>query len=198
MLDDYCADLDDALAALSVSRPSLVGHSMGGGVALHYALRAPACVARIALINPVGLVPLGILGLARLSPRWPFRVLDRYLTPRWVIRLILRHVAYGNANLVTDDVIDEYWSPTQLPGFSYAVRATVDEFEWAPISDPVAASLAVPCVVILGEADRLVQNSSAAANRLAGAAVYQFAGGHCVHEEDPARVYEIIARFAGK
>lgn len=195
-LDDYCADLEGALAALAVSRPSLVGHSMGGGIALHYALRSPERVARIALINPVGLVPLGLVGLARMSPRWPFRVFDGSITPRWMIRLILRHIAYGNANLVTGDVIDEYWSPTQLSGFSYAARATVDEFEWAPIPDSVAASLAVPCVVILGEADRLVQNSSAAGSRLAGAAVYRFAGGHCVHEEDPARVYEIISRFA--
>jgi pimeloyl-ACP methyl ester carboxylesterase len=186
------------LAQLALARPVLVGHSMGGGIALHRALRSPERVAGVALINPVGLVPLDVLGAGRLLPRWPFRVLDGRITPRWLIRLILRHVAYGNAELVTRDVVDEYWSPTQLSGFAYATRATVDEFEWRPITASEAASLAVPCVVILGASDRLVRNSRFAANRLAGASVDELPGGHCVHEEDPGRVNDIIARFVMK
>ena len=197
-LDAYRADLEDVLDKLALARPVLIGHSMGGGIALHYALRSAERVAGIVLINPVGLVPLKLLGLARVSPRWPFRVFDGSVTPRAMVRLILRHIAYGNADLVTEDVIDEYWSPTQLPGFGYAARTSVDEFDWRPIGDATAASLAVPCVVILGDSDRLVRNSRSAANRLAGAAVHQLPGGHCVHEEDPARVYDIIARFMRK
>ena len=48
---------------------SLVGQSMGGGVALRYALRSPERVARLVLINPVGLVPIGWVALVRLVPR---------------------------------------------------------------------------------------------------------------------------------
>ena len=197
-LDGYSDDLDSLLDALELAEPALVGHSMGGGLALHYALRHSDRIAGIALINPVGLVPVNMLGLARLSPRWPFRVFDGSMTPRAMVRLILRHIAYGNAKLVTGDVVDEYWSPTQLSGFGYAARASVDEFDWRPLDDWSAASLAVPCVVILGSADRLVRKARGAANRLAGAAVHELAGGHCVHEEDPMRVYEVIASFLRK
>ena len=197
-LDAYCSDLDDVLEALAVRQPALIGHSMGGGIALRYALRNGERVSRIVLINPVGLVRLKILDLARVSPRWPFRAFDGRMTPRALIGLILRHIAYGNADLVTDDVVDEYWSPTQLPGFGYAARAAVDEFDWAPVGIAEAASLAKPCVVILGDSDRLVRDARGAANRLAGATVHQLTGGHCVHEEDPARVYELIAQFVKK
>ena len=197
-LDAYCADLTNLLEELALRQPALIGHSMGGGIALRYALRSPERVSRIVLINPVGLVRLKILDLARVSPRWPFRAFDGRMTPRALIGLILRHIAYGNADLVTDDVVDEYWSPTQLPGFGYAARAAVDEFDWAPVGIAEAASLAKPCVVILGDSDRLVRDARGAANRLAGATVHQLTGGHCVHEEDPARVYELIAQFVKK
>ena len=197
-LDAYFADFENVLDELALVRPAVVGHSMGGGIALHYALRRAERVRSIALINPVGLVPLKLLEAARLSPRWPFRLFDGYMTPRIMIRLILRHIAYGNADLVTREIVDEYWSPTQLRGFGYAARAAVDEFDWRVVGDSAAASLAVPCVVILGDSDRLVRNSRAAAQRLAGAAVHQFAGGHCVHEEQPAPVYEVIAQFVRK
>ena len=194
-LDGYLRDLGSVLDELSLGRAALIGHSMGGGIALHFALRHPTRVTRLALINPVGLVPVRILGVARTSPRWLFRVFDGRMTPRVMIRFILRHIAYANGGLVTRDVVDEYWSPTQLPGFGYAARAAVDEFDWTPIGESSVRGLAVPCVVILGDADRLVRDASDAAKRLTGAAVHEFPGGHCVHEEDPARVYQVIASF---
>lgn len=194
-LEQYIADLENVLDALALTRPVLVGHSMGGGVALRYAIQNSTRVAGLALINPVGLVPLKVLGLARMSPRWPFKVFDGRMTPRWMIGQILRHIAYGNADLVTDDVIDEYWSPTQLPGFGYATRAAVDEFDWRPVGASGAESLAVPCVVILGDSDRLIRDARSGAQLLPGAAVHEFPGGHCVHEEEPGRVYDIIAQF---
>ena len=194
-LESYAEDLDSVLDALALDRATLVGHSMGGGIALHYALRRPERVSGLALVNPVGLVRLNLLDLARLSPRWPFRVFDGRMTPRSMIRFILRHIAYGDAGLATAEVVDQYWSPTQLSGFGYAARACVSEFDWRPIDASRAGSLAVPSVVILGDSDRLVRDAKEAAVRLAGAALYQFAGGHCVHEEDPGRVYEVIGSF---
>lgn len=194
-LDAYLADLEQLLDAIGVSRPTLIGHSMGGCIALHYALRRAERVERLALINPVGLAHVRLIGLARSSPRSLFRLLDGRLTPRALIRFILRHIAYGNPALVSDRVLDEYWAPTQLPGFGYAARAAVGEFHWAPLDDTAVASLAVPCVVILGDSDRLIRDPWPQARRLASAAVHELSGGHCVHEEDPSRVYAIIESF---
>ena len=194
-LDAYLLDLEQLLDAMGLSPVTLIGHSMGGGIALKYALRRVERVERLVLINPVGLVPLRLIGLARLSPQSLFRVLDGRLTPRLLIRFILRNIAYGQPALVSDRVVDEYWAPTQLPGFGYAARAAVGEFQWAPVGESEAASLAVPCVVILGDSDRLIRDPWSQAQQLAGAAVHELNGGHCIHEENPARVYGIIDTF---
>jgi pimeloyl-ACP methyl ester carboxylesterase len=76
----------------------------------------------------------------------------------------------------------------------YAARASLSEFDWRPLSPDRAQSLAVPTVVMLGTQDRLIRGAVVAARLLRGAAVHEFATGHCVHEELPERAYDVIAR----
>src|SRR5678816_822169 len=49
-LNAYCADLDALLDELQLPTASLVGQSMGGGLALRYALAQPARVSTLTLI----------------------------------------------------------------------------------------------------------------------------------------------------
>jgi len=195
-LNSYCADIDALLDALSVTRITLVGQSMGGGLALRYALRRPERISKLVLINPTGLVPLKFLKFLVRPPRTMLKAIGGRLVPRWLVGVILRRLAYGNASLVSERDVDEYWAPTQLPGFTHAVSAAIREFDWRPLSAAEAASLAVPSVVILGSRDRLVRNTRESAERLRGSRVYSMDGGHCVHEEHPREACEIIGRFA--
>jgi pimeloyl-ACP methyl ester carboxylesterase len=190
----YLDDVDQLLDALDVRRTRLVGHSMGGGVALQYSLERPGRVDGIALISPTNLVDIPLLTLPKLMPRPAVRLLGRRLIPRFGIELILRWVAYGDTSLVTDETIDQYWAPTQLSGYVYAARSTLSEFDWRPLSPERAGQLAVPAVVMLGVNDRLIRGAATAAHSLRGAAVHELPTGHCVHEEKPDRAYEIIAR----
>jgi pimeloyl-ACP methyl ester carboxylesterase len=195
-LASYREDVDQLLDALGIERAALVGHSMGGGVALKYALERPERVGALSLISPTNLVGIPLLSLPKLAPRFMARLLGRYLVPRFGVELILRQVAYGNTALVTDETIDEYWAPTQFPGYVYAARSSLSEFDWEPLSRERAETLTVPTVVMLGMQDRLIRGATEAARSLRGASVHEFATGHCVHEESPERVYEIIARHS--
>jgi pimeloyl-ACP methyl ester carboxylesterase len=192
----YREDVDQLLDALGIERASLVGHSMGGGVALKYTLDRPERVRALALISPTNLVGIPLLTLPKLAPRFIARLLGRYLVPRFGVELILRQVAYGNTALVTEETIDQYWAPTQLPGYVYAARASLSEFDWEPIGQARAEALTVPTVVMLGMQDRLIRGATKAARLLRGASVHELATGHCVHEESPERVYELIARHS--
>ncbi|UNK43418.1 alpha/beta hydrolase [Luteimonas sp. S4-F44] len=49
------ANTHGLLQALGVERPVLIGHSMGGMLATRYALQYPDAVARLVLVNPIGL-----------------------------------------------------------------------------------------------------------------------------------------------
>jgi pimeloyl-ACP methyl ester carboxylesterase len=194
-LDAFRGDTAALLDALEFERVVLVGQSMGGGVALQFALRMPRRLTGLVLINPTGLAPIAYLPALLLAPREVVRALGRAVVPRWVIGFILRRIAYGNPSLVTERDVDEYWAPTQLRGMVHAARATLTEFKWAPLPADLLATLAVPSVVIVGRQDRLVRDA-APAERLPGARIHVINGGHCVHEEHPAEAYGIVAGFA--
>jgi epoxide hydrolase 4 len=194
-LDAYCSDLAALLDALELPSAALIGQSMGGALALRFAMTQATRVAKLVLINPAGLVNVLSRNTLRLMPRAAAGIVGRRLVPRWSVEFILRYVAYGDPRKVDASDVDEYWSPTQLPGYVYAARSGLTEFDWRPLTDAQAASLAVPTVVILGTRDRLIRNTDAAARRLRGSTLYRITGGHCVHEENPAEVYGTISKF---
>ena len=194
-LDAYLDDLAALLDALELNNVVLGGQSMGGGVSLHYALRNPRRVSRLVLINPTGLAPVGFVAGMRLVPQQFVSALGPALAPRFLIRIILKWIAYGDASLVTERTIDEYWSPTQQPGFVRAGRAALTEFSWQPVPAPVLQGMTVPAVVILGLQDRLIRNAAPAARAIPAGEIHTVTGGHCVHEEHPDEVYPLIAGF---
>jgi len=197
-LDEYIADLLALLDLLGLERPAIIGQSMGGGLALRFALQCPTRVSHIVLINPSSLVPLRFLPVVRAMPRFVVRALGKRFVPRWAIAFTLRRIAYGDPAVVTERDIDEYWSPTQLPGYAVAARAVLGEFDWRPVTDADARRLAVPALVILGTADRLIANNERAARRLKGAHVQSLSGGHCVHEENPTEAYRVMGDFLAR
>jgi pimeloyl-ACP methyl ester carboxylesterase len=192
-LKAYLEDLDALVDSLGRGPVSLIGHSMGGGLSLHYALSRPERVTALALINPTGLVPVPAMTAARLTPRWLIEGVGERLAPRWLVEVILERIAYGDASLVTARDVDEYWAPTQIAGYIRATRRTASEFNWDPITTEQASALAVRTTVVLGTRDVLVRDAARAASGLRRAMVREFPGGHCVHEELPSKIYPLVA-----
>jgi pimeloyl-ACP methyl ester carboxylesterase len=58
---DMAAWLDETLQGLRIERAHLVGHSLGGFVALSTAAYRPDRVASLALLDPLGIAPLNML-----------------------------------------------------------------------------------------------------------------------------------------
>jgi len=191
----YSLDLTALLDALELERPALLAQSMAGGLSLRFALTHPDRLRGLALVNPSSLVTIPWKAAMRVLPRSALEVAGERLIPRWLVALILRRMAYGDASKVSTRDIEEYWAPTQIPGFMRALRAAISEFDWSPVTAGEAASLAVPSVVIIGLQDHLIRHAHGAAERLNGSLVFSLPGGHCVHEENPDTVYPLIADF---
>jgi pimeloyl-ACP methyl ester carboxylesterase len=188
--------------------PDIVAQSMGATIALELAVRRPVPIGGLVLVNPACFGKVSALRLARrASPRAVEPVLDR-LVPRWVVARGHRMV-YGDPSLITAEDIDQYWAPSQFPGYARAMRRLVHEFAWERPSlarmttrlrsllPPTASPL-----VVLGTRDRLVRDARpyAAALRAAGAPLEVFesdGGGHAVNEERPAEVLDAVRRFLG-
>src|SRR5688572_3610984 len=69
-IDAYAADLRALLDALELPRVAILAQSMGGGLALRFALANPNRVRGLALINPSSLVPIPWVTAMRVVPRY--------------------------------------------------------------------------------------------------------------------------------
>ncbi|HUD41427.1 MAG TPA: alpha/beta hydrolase [Dokdonella sp.] len=154
-LHQLAANTQALLAKLGVERAELVGHSMGGMLALRYALLYPQTTARLVLVNPIGLEDWKAKGA-------PYRSIDAaYAAER---KSSYESIArYQRANYYDGD-----WKPAYeaLARGLAAVYAGPDgkAYAWnaALTSDMIYTQpvvyeferIAVPTTLIIGQRDR--------------------------------------------
>ena len=178
------------LDGLGLGSASLVGHSMGGAVALAVAARAPGRIASLTLIAPSGFGPeinAGYLrGFADAQTR-------RELKP--VVGQL-----FADESLVTRQLVEDLLAYKRLDGVDEALHALADTLldGDAQRGDPATAAAqvaalggAVPVTVVWGRADRIIPAAQAEAvpgpvRRLIDGA------GHMPHMERPAEVQAAI------
>jgi pimeloyl-ACP methyl ester carboxylesterase len=200
--DAMAAHVLEIVDALALARPTLVGQSMGGGIALEVALRWPARIGGLVLVNPVGLGTVRVMPFARF--RLPHAVVDLLprrslplLVPRWLVKLALWSV-YGRIAQPSERDVDEYWAPSQFPACVEAMQSLLRRYTWRPIEGSRLAGLRVPLLVVLGSANRLVDPrvTEQRLRLVAGSRqVVIDGGGHPVNEEAPGETNAALARF---
>jgi len=176
-------DVRDLMDALDVERADVLGHSLGGGVALHFTLAHRSRVRRLVLAAPIGITSVQLPRIGHwLTPRITDR-LASFLTPRLLTEILLRST-YGNPRRVSERDIDEYWAPSQFPDYYRAARALLEEFDWNALDTRQLASLGHESLVILGTADRLIRGAESAATTIPKAKLVELDGaGHLGIEE---------------
>ena len=188
-------DVRDVLDATGIRRCDVVGHSLGGSIALRFALAHPSRVRRLVLASPVGLTTVPLRSIAHLlTPRFTERF-ARYLPPRWVTAVLVRG-AYGDPRRVTARTVDEYWAPSQFKEYYRAVRSLLDRFTWEPLPPSQLAKITQPTLVILATADRLIRGAEKGAAVIPTASVVSIDGaGHLGVEECADEFNEVLVRF---
>jgi pyruvate dehydrogenase E2 component (dihydrolipoamide acetyltransferase) len=173
--------------AIGVERAHLVGHSLGGAVAVAATARDPLRVSSLTLIAPSGFGPeinAGYLrGFADAQTR-------RELKP--VVGQL-----FADESLVTRQVVDELLAYKRLDGVDAALHALVGTLldgDTQRIDSAAAIAAiggAVPVTVVWGSADRVIP--PAQAESVTGAVRYLLDGaGHMPHMERPAEVQAAI------
>ena len=175
------------LDALGAERAHLVGHSMGGAVALAVAARDPGRIASLTLIAPSGFgseINAGYLrGFADAQTR-------RELKP--VVGQL-----FADEQLVTRQLVEDLLAYKRLDGVDEALHALVDTLLDGDVQRADSAALmaaigdTVPVTVVWGRADRIIP--AAQAESVAGAVRHLVDGaGHMPHMERPAEVQAAI------
>jgi len=184
------------LDALNIERAAVLGHSLGGAVALHLAADFPERVERLILVSSASDKEMrrGVRGARLLRPFLP--VVGAFtLQNRWFRERSLRSGCYDPA-YVTPEVMEGYLRPSRIRGYIRSLgRLMVDRKNDLPL-DPSA--ICQPTLIIWGEGDRWLPPSRGRAleetlpdSRL----VTVERAGHLVLEEQPEESARAISDF---
>jgi pimeloyl-ACP methyl ester carboxylesterase len=208
LVGHYTRCFGDLFELLDVDSAMLVGHSLGGAIALTIALEEPQAVDRLALIAPAG--------LGEAAPWWWHAIAGTYINwqamlalPNPLARMIIRgcmrtflrqrlvHDARRMEELI-EDFVEMHGGRRELAALFESGRALIKGYD-GRLLERAGAKLTAPVSVIWGSHDRLADPTHARAFRAAVPHAEINVLGRCGHYpqmEFPTRVNEILGEFA--
>jgi pimeloyl-ACP methyl ester carboxylesterase len=205
-LGAHAATLRDLLDRLGVDRVTLVGHSLGGGIAMQFCYLFPERVERLVLVSSGG------LGRS-ISPLLRSATLPG---AEWVLPLIASDWVRGRAEAVgrtlarmgwraSPDVTEAWHGFTSLAdpdsrrAFLATTRSVIDPGgQTVTAHDHLPMAIEIPTLVVWGTRDRMIPawHATTAHQAIAGSRVELFEGaGHFPHLDEPERFAKVLGDF---
>ncbi len=205
-LGAFAAGLRDLLAALDIDRATVVGHSLGGGVAMQLAYQFPERIERLVLVSSGGLgrevsfilraasLPGSELVIPLITARWLAAaggfvggVLDRLGLE---LGADLEGMSRGYASLT---------EPRARRAFVHTVRAVIDPWgQRVSARDRLYLAAGMPTLIVWGARDRIipVRHGVAAHEAMPGSRIEILErGGHFPHNDDPVWFSNVVTGF---
>lgn len=204
-LGAFAAFLRDLLRELGIDRVTVVGQSLGGGVAMQFTYQHPEYCERLVLIGSGGLGP---------DVNWTLRVLSApgaefvlpVIAPQPVLRAGNKIRSWFASAGVHSPRADETWRAYSSLGdretrqaFLRTLRSVVD-YRGQAVSalNRLYLNSALPTLLIWGDADKIipVSHGYAAHEAIPGSRLEVLGGvGHYPHAESPDQVVAILEDF---
>ena len=205
-LGAFAAGLRDLLAALDMERATVVGHSLGGGVAMQLAYQFPERIERLVLVASGGLgrevsfilraasLPGSELVIPLITARWMAAagnfvggVLDRLGLE---LGADLEGMSRGYASLT---------EPEARRAFVHTVRAVIDPWgQRVSARDRLYLAGGMPTLIVWGARDRIipVRHGLAAHEAMPGSRLEILErGGHFPHNDEPVWFCDVVSSF---
>ncbi|RZS32630.1 pimeloyl-ACP methyl ester carboxylesterase [Herbihabitans rhizosphaerae] len=199
----FAAGLRDLLLLLGHKRATIVGHSLGGGIALQFAYQFPELCGRIVLAGSGGLgkevtpliratdLPGAKLFLAAVVNRTTVRAASAAIGKMrrpWSAET--RELAQHLASLA---------DPAKRTAYVHTARTSTDiHGQRASAIDRLYLSEVIPSMIIWGDRDKIIPVSHAheAARLMPGSRLEIVRGaGHFIHSSDPHRFSQLLIDF---
>jgi len=204
----YANGMRDLLSVLDIEKVTVVGHSLGGGVAMQFAYQFPQLVERLILVGAGGVtkdvnialriasLPMGGEALALL--RLPM-VLSAVQMAGKVAGTVLGSTRIGRDLPDVLRILRDLPEPTASAAFTRTLRAVVDwRGQVVTMLDRCYLTESVPAQLIWGEHDAVIPVAHAlmAHAAMPGSQLEIFErSGHFPFHDDPDRFVEVVERF---
>jgi pimeloyl-ACP methyl ester carboxylesterase len=196
-VEAFAEALVDLYGGLGLRRSIVVGHGLGGSIAMTLAARHPELVSRLVLIDPICRPTPLFLGYRALLVPFVGGIVFKQLLGKTAFRALFRDRLYGCDASIPSQTIDAYFesfnSPAGRGSLLATLRATSD-------TRPVLAQtvrLNVPTLVIWGRNDRFQPASfgQRLSREIRNAGFELLNTGHSPHEEEPDVLAPSLRRF---
>jgi pimeloyl-ACP methyl ester carboxylesterase len=207
-LGAYAGGLRDLLAALGHERATVVGHSLGGGVAMQFAYHSPELVERLVLVSSGGLGK-------EVSPALRAATLPG---AEAVLPVIAHHRLIGGISAVVTALQKLRLPLRASPGlrewarhyaslseaasrsaFVHTARSVIDfSGQRVNASDRLYLAKDVPSLLVWGGRDPIIpaEHGRSAAENMPGSQLEIFeSAGHFPHSDEPVRFAELLVEF---
>ncbi len=204
----YANGMRDLMGVLDIERATVVGHSLGGGVAMQFAYQFPQLVERLILVGAGGVtkdvnialriasLPMGGEALALL--RLPL-VLPTLGVAGRVAGTLLGRTAVGRDLPDVLRILRDLPEPTASSAFTRTLRAVVDwRGQVVTMLDRCYLTESVPVQLIWGRQDVVipVEHAHMAHAAMPGSQLEIFErSGHFPFHDDPDRFVELVQLF---
>ena len=205
-LGAHAASIRDLLAAIGIDRATIVGHSLGGGVAMQFFYQFPQRVERLALISSGGLgrevtPTLRTAALPGVSP-----LLALTIRPRLVgalaqsgMRLRERGVGVGVYLQAAARALRPLQSAGARQAFLHTLRSVIDVHgQRVSATDRLYLLESLPTMIVWGERDNTIplEHGRAAHEAIPHSRFRTLAGAaHFPHLEDPDGLSQLLREF---
>jgi pimeloyl-ACP methyl ester carboxylesterase len=203
LLDFYRDFFPDLLEKLEIERATVIGHSLGGAIALHLTLERPELVERLGLVAPAGLgdaPPWWWHALAGYEHAWkrllavpsPF---TEALIRQGMTRFLDWRLFHDHRQMreTIDHLVNMHAAPRDFDRLLAAGRCCIESYTGTLLAD--SSAIGVPKWMVWGRHDGLVpaQHAAAYARLHPDAHVHVFEHcGHYPHIELPSRFNRLL------
>ena len=195
--------INNFMNAMNIERASLVGNSLGGGIAVQCALQFPHKVERLALVDSAGFGRKVIFPLRLISLPFIGELLTR--PSRKGMYLYFKPAVY-DPTLLTEDFIDLYYELHSLPGAQKSLLGALRSISnirgvRTEVLRPLMARLhtiTVPTLIVWGKQDKVlpVKHAYVANEKIFNSKVQIFDPcGHMPQFEKPEEFNRIVLEF---
>jgi pimeloyl-ACP methyl ester carboxylesterase len=203
----YASGMRDLLSVLDVETVTVVGHSLGGGVAMQFAYQFPERCERLVLVGTGG-IGRAVHPVLRWTAAPPAELLLPLLTTP-PVQLAARVLAplmrqLGGLGLGSDlhYVLERYYSLSDIEARRAFLRTLRSVVDWSgqvvTMLDRCYLTEGMPTLLVWGEHDNVIplRHATLAHRAMPGSRLEIFPGaGHFPHQADPERFVRLVESF---